>query len=155
MLRAGLLWTFVSIACLVRGQQAVTPAGGESTGGGGTVSWTVGQIDYDATLATGGSVQRGVQQPYEWLVTLTPDAQEPSVSVWPNPATEAVQISWASPLPGPAHYTLYTAAGALVQQGPVTGTSVSVPLAAQASGTYLILITAQGDLYNRITIQKR
>lgn len=155
MLRAGLLWTFISIACLVRAQQAIAPAGAESAGGGGTVSWTVGQVAYEATLAPGGSVQRGVQQPYEWLVTSAPEAQEPHVNVWPNPAGEAVQVSWDAPLPGPAHYALYTASGALVQQGAVTGTSLTVPLAAQASGTYLLLITAQGGPYNRITLQKR
>ncbi len=155
MLRAGLLWTFVSIACLVRGQQAVAPAGGESTGGGGTVSWTVGQVDHEATLASGGSVQRGVQQPYEWLVTSAPDAQEPIVNVWPNPADDAVQISWGGPLPALARYTLYAASGALVRQGAVAGTTLTVPLAAEASGTYVLLITAQGDLYNRIILQKR
>ncbi len=155
MLRAGLLWTFISIACLVRGQQTIAPAGGESTGIGGTASWTVGQVDHEATLTPGGSVQRGVQQPYEWLVTSAPDAQEPIVNVWPNPTEDAVQISWWAPLPALARYTLYTAAGAVVQQGAVAGTTLTVPLAAQASGTYVLLITAQGDLYNRIILQKR
>lgn len=137
------------------GQQALVPAGGESSGTGGTVSWTVGQVDYEATLTAGGSVQRGVQQAYEWLVTSAPDAQMPAVSVWPNPAVDAVQVSWEAPLPGPAHYALYSASGALVQQGAVAGTTVTVPLAAQASGTYVLVITAQGGPYNRITLQKR
>jgi hypothetical protein len=137
------------------GQQALVPAGGESSGTGGTVSWTVGQVDYEATLAAGGSVQRGVQQPYEWLVTSAPEAQQPSVIVWPNPAVDAVQVSWEAPLPAPAHYALYSASGALVQQGAVAGTTVTVPLAAQASGTYVLVITTQGAPYNRITLQKR
>lgn len=155
MLRAGLLWTCVSITFIVRGQQAISTTGDESMGSGGTVSWTVGQVDYEATLATGGSVQRGVQQPYEWLVTSAPEAQMPVVSVWPNPAVDAVMVSWEAPLPAPAYYALYSGSGALVQQGGVAGTTVTVPLAAQASGTYVLVITAQGAPYNRITLQKR
>lgn len=50
-------------------QQTAATSGGDATGTGGMVSWTLGQSAYEPTTGSGGSVYRGVQQPYEWLVT--------------------------------------------------------------------------------------
>jgi hypothetical protein len=44
-------------------QQAVLAAGGEATGAGGTVSFSVGQIDFVEATGAGGKANQGVQQP--------------------------------------------------------------------------------------------
>lgn len=59
---------FVGVAVLsatlgVSAQQAILAAGGEATGAGGTVSFSVGQIDYIEATGGGGKANQGVQQP--------------------------------------------------------------------------------------------
>jgi hypothetical protein len=48
-------------------QQATTAAGGNATGSGGSVAYSVGQIVYTTHTGTTGSVAQGVQQTYENL----------------------------------------------------------------------------------------
>jgi hypothetical protein len=60
----------ICLACLlgfglaaVRAQQTTGAAGGTASGGTGSISYTVGQIDYKTYPGSGGSVAEGVQQP--------------------------------------------------------------------------------------------
>jgi hypothetical protein len=57
--------------------QDTTPAsGGNATGTGGSVSYTIGQIVYTTNSGTNGSLSQGVQQPYE--ISLVTGIEEPS-----------------------------------------------------------------------------
>lgn len=47
----------------LQAQKAVDASGGDASGTGGTVSYSIGQIDYMALSATSGKVNEGVQQP--------------------------------------------------------------------------------------------
>ena len=49
----------------LQAQQVVTTSGGNASGSGGSVSYTVGQIVYTTNTDSNGSVAQGVQQPYE------------------------------------------------------------------------------------------
>jgi hypothetical protein len=46
-------------------QSAIVVAGGDATGTGGKVSYSVGQIAFTYASGTNGSVTQGVQQPFE------------------------------------------------------------------------------------------
>lgn len=137
------------------GQEAVVPAGTDGSGAGGTVSWSLGQVGYEATQADGGSVSRGVQQPHAALATAVPQMAAPVVAVWPNPAQDAVQLRWEKPLPAGAAYALHAATGALLQHGALRGSAAHIPLHTVAVGSYLLLITAPGRPHERFTIQKQ
>ncbi|MGB4776444.1 MAG: gliding motility-associated C-terminal domain-containing protein [Daejeonella sp.] len=52
-------------------QQGVSASGGEATGAGGNVSYSVGQIDYSAVSSAGGSITEGLQQPRTALGVLS------------------------------------------------------------------------------------
>ena len=52
----------------IQAQEAVAAAGGEATGSGGTVSYTIGQINYTTNTGAGGTITQGVQQPYEFFI---------------------------------------------------------------------------------------
>ena len=59
-----ILTLFMIMPLLLYGQQAVLGGGGEATGSGGTVSYSIGQIAYTSKGA-GGTVSEGVQQAFE------------------------------------------------------------------------------------------
>lgn len=49
----------------LKAQEAIPASGGNATGSGGSVSYSVGQVEYSSNTGSGGSVAAGVQQPYE------------------------------------------------------------------------------------------
>lgn len=139
----------------VYAQVAVATAGAEATGSGGTVSWTLGQVAFETSESAGGSVQRGVQQPYEWLVLSTDETTPPTVSVWPNPTMDQVRLEWTEPLPHDARYTLCNSAGAVVHEGSATGTALLIPLERHAAGRYVVRVLANGRVLHTLTIQRQ
>lgn len=46
-------------------QEKIIATGGDASGSGGSVSYSVGQVTYQTHIGTNGSVSEGVQQPYE------------------------------------------------------------------------------------------
>ena len=75
----------------IQAQEATIIAGGEASGSGGSVSYTVGQVVYSNSNGTNYSVAVGVQQPYEIsVVTGIEEAKEIKlvISAYPNPVTD-------------------------------------------------------------------
>src|SRR4030042_5256555 len=76
-------------------QQAVSTAGGEATGAGGTVSYTIGQVTYTTNSESEGTVSQGVQQPYEIFVISSSEDRYGitfELSVYPNPASTNLKL---------------------------------------------------------------
>lgn len=138
----------VLVLLLSRGaiaQRAVVPAGGEAGGTGGTVSWTVGQIDVMALSSAGGVMQQGVQQPVEWLVTdeADPAAGLSGISVVPNPAQHGATLHIGDGGEAYNTYVLLDASGRRATSGACTNRSTFIPLAGMASGTYYLLLQSR------------
>ena len=87
-----LLWLMPSIA--VFAQKGPVSAGGDATGAGGSVSYSIGEIDFETVNGLGGTITEGIQQPYEIYVVVGVDDPEwgASVLVYPNPAQEWVVL---------------------------------------------------------------
>ncbi len=79
---------------VLNAQENSTSSGGEATGSGGIVSYSVGQVIYTTSIGTNGSVAQGVQQPYE--ISSTAGVNETSIhlelSVYPNPTTNFLTL---------------------------------------------------------------
>jgi len=75
----------------IQAQQTNASAGGNATGSGGTVSYTIGQQEYSNFSSGGGSVNQGVQQPKEFFGTnCTPTTSTTNISICPT----ALPYSW-------------------------------------------------------------
>ena len=76
-------------ANIVWAQQGTSASGGVAIGVGGSMSYTVGQLDYVSITGSGGAVNQGVQQPYEVLIEtgIGENTVNLSASVYPNPTT--------------------------------------------------------------------
>ncbi len=60
LLTAGLLW-----AGLAQSQESANASGGDATGSGGTVAYSVGQVVYTSNTSSSGTVDQGVQHAFE------------------------------------------------------------------------------------------
>ncbi len=78
----------------IQAQEAVAASGGEATGSGGEVSYTVGQAFYVTNTGTSVSIAEGVQQAIE--ISVVSGIDEPgitlNISAYPNPTTNFLHL---------------------------------------------------------------
>ena len=70
-------------------QSNTVSAGGQATGAGGSISYSIGQINYNTTTGGGITISEGLQSAYE-ISTVTGIEEKNinlSASVYPNPST--------------------------------------------------------------------
>ena len=127
----------------LQAQEAVTAAGGDATGSGGTVSYTIGQIDYTTNTGTGGTVTQGVQQPYEFFILGIDDKKDISVklSVYPNPAVSTVNLRIDNQNLENLSFQLYDVNQKLILNQKVSNTETSIPMEKLASATYFLKVS--------------
>ena len=66
----------------LQAQEAIPASGGDASGSGGSVSYSIGQVVYQTHTCTSGSVAEGVQQSFEILVvTAIEEAKGVTLSV--------------------------------------------------------------------------
>ncbi|MBE9469140.1 MAG: T9SS type A sorting domain-containing protein [Bacteroidetes bacterium] len=80
----------------LQAQEVISASGGNASGNGGKVSYTVGQVVYTTNTGTSGSVSQGVQQAYEIsVVSGIEQAQDINLicSTYPNPTTNFLTLN--------------------------------------------------------------
>lgn len=127
-------------------QHNTVGTGGEATGAGGSMSYSVGQVDAQFQSSAQGTVAQGLQQPYEFLVMAVPVTPEASftTTLLPNPTTEAVTLRLAGTPTDPVRWELYDVNGRLLGSALLTGTETRIPLEHTATGEYLLHVVQAG-----------
>ena len=127
----------------IQAQEAVAAAGGEATGSGGSVSYSIGQIDYITNTGTGGTVTQGVQQPYEFFIVGIDDKKDISVelSVYPNPAVSTVNLRIDNQNLENISFQLYDMNEKLILNKKVSGNVTSIQMEKLASATYFLKVS--------------
>jgi|SRR5690554_3243411 len=86
----------------LKAQESVNATGGDASGEGGSVSYSVGQITFQTHTGTNGSVAQGVQQPFEIsVVTAIEEAKgiNLSVTAYPNWKKRSIPTQGKRPYP--------------------------------------------------------
>ena len=127
----------------LQAQETVTTSGGNAGGGGGSVSYTIGQVAFSTLSGTNGSAVQGVQQPYE--ISVVTSVEDPEITgidciVYPNPATNTIKLSIASPDLNNMRYRLYDIKGVLIQEMKVENEETDIPLVKLAPSTYILRV---------------
>ncbi len=124
----------------VQAQSGASSSGGNASGVGGTVSYTVGITDY-TTIEDGSTViTQGIQQPYEiFVVNGIKETGITLGSVYPNPTTDYVTLKLTGDLQN-MNYTLSDVHGKLISQRNLVKQQTNIPMASLVSGTYLMKV---------------
>ena len=130
----------------VYAQQATTASGGDASGSGGSVAYSVGQIVYTTYTGSNGSVAQGVQQPYEISITtgLLETDIKLNLSAYPNPTTNylMLQIDASASLSNQSmSYQLYDISGKLLESNTIVASSTTITMEALPTATYLLKVT--------------
>ena len=139
LLATGLLW-----AGLAQAQESANSSGGDATGSGGSVAYSVGQIVYTTSTGTTGSVAQGVQQSYVIsTVGIKETALNISLTAFPNPTTENLTLQISDYNNEKLSYQLYDMQGKLLTNGQVTAQQTQINMNSLPTATYFINVVNQ------------
>lgn len=144
----------------VHAQEAIPATGGNASGSGGSVSYSVGQVVYTTNTGTNGSVAQGVQQPYEIsVVTGIEEAKGITMqcSAYPNPTTDFVKLkvdASTSLSIQSMSYQLYDISGKLLERKKLEGSETSIVMSNLVTATYFLKITDSNKLVKTFKIIK-
>jgi hypothetical protein len=136
------------------GQSNTVGAGGDASGSGGSVAFSVGQIDYKHFNSSGGSASLGVQQPYsiEETNSLSESGELISVTIGPNPGSDWLSILTESD----KNYRFYItdSNGKIVLEEHILQGSHQVSMNHWATGMYFLHISDDQKPVKQIKIIK-
>jgi len=129
----------------LQAQTAVPATGGNASGSGGTVSYSVGQVAYTTnTGGSNGSVAQGVQQPFEIsVITGLEEAKgiSLSLSAYPNPTTDFLNLKVENYDNTNLSYQLFDMNGKLLESKKITGNQTSIVMSNLVPATYFVKVT--------------
>ena len=125
-------------------QESTSSSGGEASGDGGTVSYSVGQVVYSTHSGTTGSVSEGIQQPYEIsvIIGLEETGINLNISAFPNPTTDYLILKIADDAHQESRFTitLYDLNGRVIEQQVVVSNETAIDMTSLNAATYILKV---------------
>ncbi len=130
---------------LLQAQESIAAAGGESTGFGGTVSYTIGQMFYMTSVDNSTSIAEGVQQPFE--ISVSTGVDEPginlNISAYPNPTLNYLHLEVDASVNRnyqTMQYQLFDANGRLIAMEKIVSDVTTIITSELSPATYFLKI---------------
>ena len=139
------------------GQETTVPTGGEASGAGGTVSYTIGQVLYTTNSSIGNSEAQGVQQPYEISTVLGLHEQEGislTCQIYPNPSTTYLVLEVENYDLKDLHYKLYDVSGKLLKSKRIESTTITINMIDYLPSAYLLQVVSESTTIQTFKIIK-
>ena len=124
-------------------QETIPATGGNATGSGGSVSYTIGQITYQTLAGTTGTVAQGVQQPYEIsVVTAIDNTTNINIgcTVYPNPTRGSLRLVIESSDYKNLRFRLFNINGVLLKDYKVEARETEISLDDLSSSVYFLKV---------------
>lgn len=133
----------LGLGLTAQAQQATTATGGNASGSGGTVAYSVGQVVYTTNTGTTGSVAQGVQQPYEISIVLGIDNHSINLelSAYPNPTTDYLTLNVGNSELSTLNFQLLDINGKLIEAKKISSTTETIRMENLPSATYFLKVT--------------
>src|SRR4030042_951610 len=129
---------------MLKAQSTIPASGGNATGGGGSSSYTVGQIEYSTNIGSNSSEAQGVQQPYEIsVITAVKEAGGISLEfvAYPNPASDFIKLKIENHEVENLTWQLYDINGILLKTDKVEGNETTIPMNTLLPSTYIMKVS--------------
>jgi hypothetical protein len=153
------IYIFLLVPLLpVIAQETIPASGGNASGNGGSVSYTVGQVVYTTNAGTSGSEAQGVQQPYE-ISVVTGNEQFKNInltcSVFPNPTSDLITLKIDGGIPLKLIASLYDINGKQLLIKNVNSNETTIPIGTQIPGAYFLKLTNNNQEIKSFKIIKK
>ena len=139
-------------------QDAISAAGGDATGSGGSAAFTVGQILFSGSSGASGEVFQGVQQPYEIMVISGLDQFEDLdliISTYPNPVTDLLILKVESLKWNDLNFQIYNSDGRVVVSDKLLNTETNIDMSHLAPGAYILQVIMEKEAVKTFKIIKK
>lgn len=132
------------IGLTAQAQQATTASGGDASGSGGTVAYSVGQVVFTSNTGTNGTVSQGVQQAYEiFTLGIKETELNISLSVFPNPTTDNLTLQISEFNDEQLSYQLFDMQGKLLRTEQVIAQQTQISTSSLSPSSYFIHVIDQ------------
>lgn len=139
LLAAGLIWVGFAQA-----QESSNSSGGNATGSGGTVAYSIGQVVYTTNTGSNGSVAQGVQHAYEiFTVGIKETELNISLTAFPNPTTENLTLQISDFNNEKLSYQLFDMQGKQLSNGQILAQQTEINMNSLPTATYFINVVNQ------------
>lgn len=141
----------------VYAQEAIPASGGTASGGGGSASYTIGQMAYTLNSGTSGSVSQGVQQPYEILVLTGADERWDiglTMKAYPNPTTNYLTLQLNNSELSGVTYQLTDMSGRLLESKRVESKETTISMSHYTSSSYFLKVIQNNNAIKTFKIIK-
>lgn len=152
------IYGFFLIFCSVsevKAQKALLATGSDATGSNGSVSYSVGQIDF---TTKGNQVMEGVQQAYE-ITTLstteTAGSDKKDILLYPNPFKDFLFLDFTTNDYRNSEFQLFDSSGKLLKEATIKATKSEFNFSELPSAMYLIRINQNGKNIKTFKIIKK
>ncbi len=140
----------------IQAQQAALTSGGNATGSGGSVSYSIGQIDYVMATGSTGSASQGMQQPFEISTLSGEEFTQISLQmmVYPNPTTSYVNLMIENYDFQDLNFQLVDLAGKQILNEKITSSETKIDLNNLSKNVYLLQVMNQTSTIKTFKIIK-
>lgn len=151
VLAASLLW-----GGLYQAQESINANGGDATGNGGNVAYSIGQVLYVTNTNGTVSEAQGVQQAYTILSIGVKNETElaMSLSVFPNPTTDVLNLNVADYKVEKLNYQLTDLQGKVISEKQIAESSTQITMSTQAQSVYFLNIIQNNQIIKSFKIIK-
>jgi len=149
-----LAFTFFSLLATLElsAQENTVASGGEATGSGGAVSYSVGQVVYTTDTGTNGSVSQGLQQPYAISTTVGVNQTSIQLNAYPNPTTNNLTLTTDDS--ESLSYQLFNIQGAEISSKTLNSKTSNISLEGHPPATYFLKVIKNNKVIKAFKIIK-
>ena len=138
-------------------QQATTATGGDASGIGGTVAYSVGQVVYTTHIGTNGSVAQGVQQSY--IISIVLGIEDNSIKLeltaYPNPTTNFLTLNVGNAELSTLRFQLYDISGKLIESRKIISSIETIGMENLPSAIYFLKVANNNQEVKTFKIIKK
>jgi hypothetical protein len=138
-------------------QEIISPSAGDSSGSGGSLSYTIGQVFFNTIESDYGSLVQGIQQPFEFQTLSTPALLTVQLTAvtYPNPTTEFVLLKISDTALENLQYTLFDLNGKTIDSKKINSFSTKITMKNFGIGMYLLKLTKNNQPLKTFKIIKK
>lgn len=148
-----LLILFISFTS--QAQQGVIPNGNDLNSSTGSVSYSIGQSSYEYIEGSNGTLNQGLQQPYEIFtvgIDFAPTIQL-NVFIAPNPVVDVLVLSFNQPVED-SQYILYNGLGEALVSSEITEMQTQIDMRKEPPAIYFLEVRVQSKKLKEFKIIK-
>ena len=146
---------FLFVGVIALSQTSVHASGGDVMNDSGSVSYSIGQVVYQNNANSSGSVNQGIQQVFEITTLGLKEAKfNFSLSTFPNPAQEQLNLKIGNYQQEKLSYTLLDSQGKIIGQGEISAQETILDMQKLKVATYFVEVQHAGKKVQTFKIIK-